>query len=129
MRAIRKMQRVVIALFILVLLAFCGWRVFSMGVELLPTITSNEAIVTLSTTKDLSKEDSYAIAGKAMEAMLEVDHVEEVDYLSGDDAYKADWMAQRRERVGLVAFDRHRPRGWLAAGRAHRNPGRRDGRG
>ena len=61
-----------------VLLAFCGWRVFSMGVELLPTITSNEAIVTLSTTKDLSKEDSYAIAGKAMEAMLEVDHVEEV---------------------------------------------------
>ena len=61
-----------------VLLAFCGRRVFSMGVELLPTITSNEAIVTLSTTKDLSKEDSYAIAGKAMEAMLEVDHVEEV---------------------------------------------------
>ena len=61
-----------------VLLAFCGWRVFSMGVELLPTITSNEAIVTLSTTKDLSKEDSYAIAGKAVEAMLEVDHVEEV---------------------------------------------------
>ena len=49
-----------------------------MGVELLPTITSNEAIVTLSTTKDLSKEDSYAIAGKAVEAMLEVDHVEEV---------------------------------------------------
>ena len=61
-----------------VLLAFCGWQVFSMGVELLPTITSNEAIVTLSTTKDLSKEDSYAIAGKAVEAMLEVDHVEEV---------------------------------------------------
>ena len=61
-----------------VLLAFCGWRVFSMGVELLPTITSNEAIVTLSTTKDLSKEDSYAIAGKAVEAMLGVDHVEEV---------------------------------------------------
>ena len=61
-----------------VLLAFCGWGVFSMGVELLPTITSNEAIVTLSTTKDLSKEDSYAIAGKAVEAMLGVDHVEEV---------------------------------------------------
>ena len=65
-----------------VLLAFCGWRVFSMGVELLPTITSNEAIVTLSTTKDLSKEDSYAIAGKAVEAMLEVDHVEEVGIIT-----------------------------------------------
>ena len=46
----------------LALLVFCGWRVMSMGIELLPTITSNEAIVTLSTEKDLSKEDSYAVA-------------------------------------------------------------------
>ena len=60
------------------LLVFCGWRVVSMGVELLPTITSNEAIVTLTTTKDLSKEDSYAIAEKAIDAMLNVDNVEEV---------------------------------------------------
>lgn len=52
-----------------------------------------------------------------MQHTMDVDGVQEVDYLSGDDAYKADWMAQRRERVGLVAFDRHRPRGWLAAGR------------
>ena len=60
------------------LLVFCGWRVVSMGVELLPTITSNETIVTLTTTKDLSKEDSYAIAEKAIDAMLNVDNVEEV---------------------------------------------------
>ena len=60
------------------LLVFCGWRVVSMGVELLPTITSNEAIVTLTTTKDLSKQDSYAIAEKAIDAMLSVDNVEEV---------------------------------------------------
>ena len=60
------------------LLVFRGWRVVSMGVELLPTITSNEAIVTLTTTKDLSKEDSYAIAEKAIDAMLNVDNVEEV---------------------------------------------------
>ena len=60
------------------LLVFCGWLVVSMGVELLPTITSNEAIVTLTTTKDLSKEDSYAIAEKAIDAMLSVDNVEEV---------------------------------------------------
>ena len=62
----------------IVLLVFCGWRVFSMGMELLPTITSNEAIVTLTTTKDLTKEDSYAIAGKAVEAMMDVDSVKEV---------------------------------------------------
>lgn len=48
---------------------------------------------------------------------MDVDQVREVDYLSGDDAYKADWMALRRERVGLVAFDRSRLRGLLAAGR------------
>jgi hypothetical protein len=40
-----------------------------------------------------------------------------VDYLSGDDAYKADWMAARRERVGLVAFDRLSLRGVAAAAR------------
>ena len=28
-----------------VLLAFCGWKVFSMGVVLLPEISSNEALV------------------------------------------------------------------------------------
>lgn len=43
-----------------------------------------------------------------MEHVLNVDQVQEVDYLSGDDAYKADWMAERRERVGLVAFDLRR---------------------
>lgn len=52
-----------------------------------------------------------------MEYAMEVDRVQEVDYLSGDDAYKADWMAHRRERVGLVAFDPRSLRGWLAAGR------------
>ena len=61
-----------------VLLAFCGWKVLSMGVELLPTITSNEAIVTISTGKDITKEESYAIAGEATEALLNVEHVQEV---------------------------------------------------
>jgi hypothetical protein len=52
-----------------------------------------------------------------MEHVMDVDGVREVDYLSGDDAYKQDWMAQRRERVGLVAFDQRHWRGWLAGGR------------
>lgn len=50
-----------------------------------------------------------------MQHTMDVDQVQEVDYLSGDDAYKADWMALRRERVGLVAFDKRHWRGWLAA--------------
>lgn len=50
-----------------------------------------------------------------MRQVMDVDRVQEVDYLSGDDAYKADWMAQRRERIALLAFDRRHPRGWLQA--------------
>lgn len=52
-----------------------------------------------------------------MQHVMDLDRVREVDYLSGDDAYKADWMALRRERVGLLACDLRRWRGWLAAGR------------
>ncbi|HEY9209558.1 GNAT family N-acetyltransferase [Acidovorax sp.] len=48
---------------------------------------------------------------------MDVDGVREVDYLSGDDAYKRDWMAQRRERVGLVAFDPRSLHGLWAGGR------------
>jgi CelD/BcsL family acetyltransferase involved in cellulose biosynthesis len=52
-----------------------------------------------------------------MQHAMDVDKVHEVDYLSGDDTYKADWMALRRERVGLVAFDRKRLSGLWGAGR------------
>jgi CelD/BcsL family acetyltransferase involved in cellulose biosynthesis len=40
-----------------------------------------------------------------MERALDVDQVREIDYLIGDDPYKAAWMSQRRERFGLVAYD------------------------
>lgn len=49
-----------------------------------------------------------------MRHALDVDQVQEVDYLTGDDAYKRDWMSHRRERWGLVAFDWRTPRGWWA---------------
>ncbi len=38
-----------------------------------------------------------------MRHALDEDRVIEVDYLSGDDAYKRDWMSHRRERVGIIA--------------------------
>jgi len=52
-----------------------------------------------------------------MERALDVDQVREVDYLIGDDPYKAAWMSQRRERFGLVAYDPLTLRG--LAGLAH----------
>ncbi len=39
-----------------------------------------------------------------MKSVIDIDQVLEVDYLTGDDAYKQDWMSHRRERRGIVAF-------------------------
>lgn len=54
-----------------------------------------------------------------MRQVIDVDRVNIVDYLSGDDAYKKDWMSHRRERRGIVAFNRRRWRGIVAALRHH----------
>ena len=50
-----------------------------------------------------------------MEHAMDIDKVKEVDYLSGDDAYKADWMACRRERTGLIAIDLRKSKGRVLA--------------
>jgi len=49
-----------------------------------------------------------------MQYVLDVDKVEEVDYLTGDDAYKKDWMSHRRERWGMLAMNPRTPRGALS---------------
>jgi Acetyltransferase (GNAT) domain len=40
-----------------------------------------------------------------LERAIDVERVHEVDYLSGDDSYKANWMSDRRERWGIMAFN------------------------
>ncbi|MCZ8174285.1 MAG: GNAT family N-acetyltransferase [Burkholderiaceae bacterium] len=47
-----------------------------------------------------------------MKLAIEEDRVHEVDYLTGDDNYKRDWMSHRRELHGLVAYDIRQWRGW-----------------
>jgi len=61
-----------------ILLAFSAAQVMSMGIELLPVITSNEATITLSTDDSLDKERSFETAGRVVEAVMAVDNVEEV---------------------------------------------------
>jgi len=58
----------------------------------------------------LAYDEKYAklSAGTVLTAFmirhsLEQDQVVEIDYLTGDDVYKRDWMAARRERVGVRA--------------------------
>lgn len=49
--------------------------------------------------------DSYSpgslLTAHLMEYAIDVDKVTKVDFLSGDDAYKKDWMSHREERYGL----------------------------
>ncbi|RZL34078.1 MAG: GNAT family N-acetyltransferase [Rubrivivax sp.] len=52
-----------------------------------------------------------------MEQALDVDQVREIDYLIGDDPYKAAWMSQRRERFGLIAYDPLTLRGLIGLAR------------
>ena len=50
-----------------------------------------------------------------MAHVMDTDKVSQVDFLSGDDHYKKDWMSHRRERIGLVAFDKRSLQGnWQA---------------
>ena len=56
------------------------------------------------------------LTARLMQHVFEVDRVEVVDYLSGDDAYKRLWMAQSRERRSLLAYNLRHPRGLALAG-------------
>lgn len=50
-----------------------------------------------------------------MRHSIDVDRVEEIDFGSGDDSYKKDWMSARREKWDLTGFNRATPLGLLAA--------------
>jgi len=54
---------------------------------------------------------------RMMELAIDVEKVAEIDYLTGDDRYKKDWMSQRRERWGILALNPRTLRGALAIAR------------
>lgn len=55
------------------------------------------------------------LTASMMQHVIDVDKVGEVDYLTGDDSYKRDWMSHRRERWGIVAFNPHTLPGAVSA--------------
>lgn len=46
-----------------------------------------------------------------LESVISNDAIESIDYLSGDDVYKKDWMSERRERFGTAAYNPRTLRG------------------
>ena len=63
------------------------------------------------------------LTARLMEHAIDVDHVREIDFGSGDDEYKKSWLPQRRERWGLLCFNRRSFPGlalgaWHLGGRA-----------
>ncbi len=57
------------------------------------------------------------LTGHLMRHVIDQDHVGKIDYLTGDEPYKRDWMTERRVLSGLVAFNPRHPAGLLRAAR------------
>tara|TARA_R110000823_G_scaffold210224_15_gene340622 strand:- start:13836 stop:14927 length:1092 start_codon:yes stop_codon:yes gene_type:complete len=54
------------------------------------------------------------LSAHMMAHVIDTDEVQRIDYLSGDDAYKRDWMSQRRKLSGIAAYNPRIPRGLYA---------------
>ncbi|HEY5603393.1 MAG TPA: GNAT family N-acetyltransferase [Gammaproteobacteria bacterium] len=51
------------------------------------------------------------LTGFLMEYVIDIDKVEEIDFLTGNEAYKQDWMSDRRERFALSCVKSGKPAG------------------
>jgi len=62
-------------------------------------------IYKLSYTESTKKLSAGSVlTEKIMRHTIDEDKVEIIDYLTGDDAYKKDWMSERRQMIGLMAY-------------------------
>jgi hypothetical protein len=55
------------------------------------------------------------LTARLMQHVIDIDKVRQVDFLSGDDPYKRDWMSHRRERRGIIAYNLRTTYGLLGA--------------
>lgn len=73
-------------------------------------------IVKLAYDRDFSQFSAGTVLTAALcRHVIDIDRVEQIDYLIGDDCYKQDWMERRRERRGIIAYNLGRWRGWVGA--------------
>lgn len=67
------------------LLALSVWRVVTMGIVMLPDMTSNELQASLKMPEDMERETCYELATKAMDEIIDIDGVASVAAMSGGD--------------------------------------------
>ena len=80
------------------------------------TIDRRAYIFKLAYDEDYAKWSAGTVLSAHMfEQALVEDKVVEIDYLTGDDAYKSAWMSHRRERIGVLACNLRSAHGLLAA--------------
>jgi len=71
--------------------------------------------------------DSYSpgtvLMGKMIEYTMKVDNITKLDFLSGDDTYKQDWMSNRQEKIQIHAYNPGKPVAqWLRYRDRHLKP-------
>ena len=82
----RKFVPIVIAVGLLV---FCGYQAMRTGLTLLPSMGGDQMSVSMSVNKDLTDDEAFAEADKAMEQMQAIPGVEYVGMLSGSSSKDA----------------------------------------
>ena len=67
----------------IVLLGVSVWRVATMGVVMIPDMSSNQLTITVDVADDTAKEDAFATADAVMDAVMSIDGVDTVGAMSG----------------------------------------------
>ena len=65
------------------LLGVSVWRVATMGIVMIPDMSSNQLTITVNVPDDTAKEDAFATADSVMDAVMTVDGVDTVGAMSG----------------------------------------------
>jgi hypothetical protein len=83
------------------------------------TVESGEATIhKLAYAEDVKSLSPGTVLGMSMfRRAIDADRVRLIDYGTGDDAYKRDWMDERRQLWGLTAFNRRSLRGLAGVAR------------
>ena len=75
---------------VVVLFAFCVWRVTLMGMVMLPNVSSTEISMSVTTPSDMTREESYEMAGQILETAMGLDMVSEVGVTTDTTIYGVD---------------------------------------